>query len=33
MKNVEQVSLQRELQEYKAKKANRKSIGSNLTDH
>jgi hypothetical protein len=32
-KNVEQVSLQRELQEYKAKKANRKSKGSNLTDH
>jgi hypothetical protein len=32
-KNVEQVSLQRELQEYKAKKTNRMSKGSNLTDH
>jgi hypothetical protein len=32
-KNVEQVSLQQELQKYKAKKANRKRKGSNLTDH
>jgi hypothetical protein len=31
-KNIEQVSLQQELQEYKAKKANRKRKGSNLTD-
>jgi hypothetical protein len=32
-KNVEQVSLQHELQEYKAKEENRKRKGSNLTDH
>jgi hypothetical protein len=31
-KNIEQVSLQQESQEYKAKKANRKRKGSNLTD-